>query len=100
MPVTTFPTPAIANSAPSAASICGSTAAQPTASSSRRASLIGASERRLEHRHADAERDDGRDRQRDDGDLLEIDERHAVDADPLEDERAEHGDERESSARE
>ena len=42
IPVTTFPTPAIANNAPSAASICGSTAAHPTASSSRRASLIGA----------------------------------------------------------
>ena len=42
IPETTLPTPAIANNAPSAASICGNTAAQPTASSSRRASRMGA----------------------------------------------------------
>ena len=41
--VTICPTPAVANTAPSAASVCGSTAAQPTVSISRRASRIGAS---------------------------------------------------------
>ena len=38
---TAFPTPAAAKTAPSAASICGSTAAHPTWSSSRRASRTG-----------------------------------------------------------
>ena len=42
IPETTLPTPARANSAPSAASICGKTAAHPTASSRRRASRMGA----------------------------------------------------------
>src|SRR5512143_3216966 len=42
IPATVGPTPASANIAPRAASICGSTAAQLTASINRRASIIGA----------------------------------------------------------
>ena len=65
MPAMIGPTPASANIAPSAASVCGSTAAQLTASISRRASTIGADARRAQHHDADDQRDDRREAERD-----------------------------------
>ena len=94
IPATIGPTPASANIAPSAASICGSTAAQLTASISRRASTIGAvsggrsittptMNATTVAMPSEIERD-----------LLRIDERRTADVDVLERERAEQRDRR------